>query len=247
MSPGDSPSDALDRARSYFLVSAVVSNTLTFGAGPSLLKGHDEDAPDDPRDDQAGREPPFRNQGGEENQSRGGEEDQGDNSANNRTSLLPDHLDRHVYHLRNRVTQVGQRLVRQLPWPLRRILRSLYHFLNPPFIGAVIGVTIGLVPPLHQLFFAQTGQGGYLNAWLTESVKRIGELFVTLQVVVVGIKLSLSFRKAKRGQDTGNFPWGPLLFTVFLRFVLWPALVFPGSCTQGSLIKTTELVSRLSG
>lgn len=43
--PNDTESDALDRAKSYFLISAVVSNTMTFGAGPSQLKGHEEDAP----------------------------------------------------------------------------------------------------------------------------------------------------------------------------------------------------------
>ena len=44
---GEETSDAVTRARTYFLVSAVVSHALTFGLGGSELKGDDEDAPDD--------------------------------------------------------------------------------------------------------------------------------------------------------------------------------------------------------
>lgn len=50
---GESGSAAMDRAESYFLINAMVSNSLTFALGPSLLKPGDEDAPDS-EDDKTG-------------------------------------------------------------------------------------------------------------------------------------------------------------------------------------------------
>ncbi|KAK5002797.1 hypothetical protein LTR39_006596, partial [Cryomyces antarcticus] len=46
MSSSDSSSDAVARAKSYFLVNAMVGNSLTFALGPKLLNGQEEDAPD---------------------------------------------------------------------------------------------------------------------------------------------------------------------------------------------------------
>ena len=42
---GESGSKAMDRAESYFLVNAMVSNSLTFALGPTLLRPRDQDAP----------------------------------------------------------------------------------------------------------------------------------------------------------------------------------------------------------
>lgn len=44
MGKGDSSSDAVNRAKSYFLVSSMVGNSLTFAIGPKLLD--DEESPD---------------------------------------------------------------------------------------------------------------------------------------------------------------------------------------------------------
>ena len=99
----------------------------------------------------------------------------------------------------------------------------LSEFVNAPLLGAVIGAVIGLTPPLHRAFFNDSTEGGFLNAWLTTSLKKVGELFVTLQVVVVGVSLSSSLRKMKRGDDEGIvLPWMPTLFVLLVRFVLWP-------------------------
>jgi hypothetical protein len=43
----DASSDTIDRAKSYFLVNAMVSNSLTFALGPRLLNGQNEDSPDE--------------------------------------------------------------------------------------------------------------------------------------------------------------------------------------------------------
>lgn len=99
--------------------------------------------------------------------------------------------------------------------------------INPPFIGTCIGVLIGLVPSLHTLFFAPQQQGGYLNAWLTAALKNVGDLFAALQVIVVGIKLSSSLLKWKKGEASGAMPWGPWALVTLVRFVLWPAIAIP--------------------
>ncbi|KAG9788800.1 hypothetical protein KCU88_g1698, partial [Aureobasidium melanogenum] len=96
-------------------------------------------------------------------------------------------------------------------------------FVNAPLIGAIVGAVIGLTPALHRAFFNNTEDGGFFKAWLTTSLKNIGELFVSLQVVVVGVSLSSSLRKMKRGEDRG-LPWMPTAFILLTRFVLWPVL-----------------------
>src|SRR2546423_1256596 len=45
VSADDTTSRAILRARSYFLVNAVAGNALTFGTGPTQLKGYEEDPP----------------------------------------------------------------------------------------------------------------------------------------------------------------------------------------------------------
>lgn len=90
-------------------------------------------------------------------------------------------------------------------------------------IGAVIGTIIGMTPPLHRAFFNEPQKGGIFTAWLTESVSKIGALFAALQVVVVGVKLSSSLRKMRRGEEGGKLPWLPTTVVLFVRFVIWPA------------------------
>ncbi|KAK5441442.1 hypothetical protein LTS15_011274 [Exophiala xenobiotica] len=238
--PADSSSDAMDRARSYFLVSAFVSNTITFGVGPSQLKGYEEDAREQPQLVRWWNERQSRVHDDPEHQDQDDtQEDDEPDSGRNRTSLLPDHTDRQVYRVLDNVASAIRPVFHSLPAPARRLLRSIYAFLTPPFAGGVLGVIIGLVPPLHRIFFAETDQGGYFSAWLTESLKHVGQLFVSLQVVIVGVKLSTSLRKEKRHEDTGYLSWGPLLFTAFFRFILWPAISIPlfwGLATKTNLL-----------
>lgn len=63
-----------------------------------------------------------------------------------------------------------------------------------------------------------------LNSWLTASLKNIGQLFVTLQVVVAGVTLSSSLRKMKRGEEGGSVPWLPAILVLTVRFLFWPAI-----------------------
>ncbi|KAK3044610.1 hypothetical protein LTS18_000817, partial [Coniosporium uncinatum] len=143
------------------------------------------------------------------------------------TSLIP----RRLVQKSNRVQISGykrsKRVWNRLPAWGQESLEFLYAFLNPPLVGAVIGAVIGLIPALHRLCFSDTTEGGYLNAWLTESISNIGSLFASLQIIVVGVKLSQSFLKMKHGEESGSVPWGSLVFITFIRFILWPLISIP--------------------
>jgi hypothetical protein len=75
---------------------------------------------------------------------------------------------------------------------------------------------------VHKAFFGDSKNGGIFKAWPTDNVKNIGDLFATLQVVVVGVKLSSSLRKFKRGENSGNVPWTSAVLVLAMRFVIWP-------------------------
>lgn len=225
----DSTSDAVKRAKSYFLVSAVVGNALTFTMGPKLLD--DEESPDqDESDDKAKPlhdQSPHR-QGDEEeaNGEEGGEsdgEEDDDTPANETTTLLPRPIDGHVLGAIESATNHTNRFFYCLPEWLQKSLSFLAQFINAPIVGAVIGAFLGLTPGVNTWFFAKPDEGGVFKAWLTQSIENIGDLFATLQLVVVGSKLSASLAKAKKGEESGKVEWWPLVVIFGIRFLLWPA------------------------
>ena len=267
-------SDALDRAKSYFLVCAVVSNTLTFGKGPDVLRGASEDAPSmeylenvrktieqhvgngNANGSSRSRQGDEENQGhgdgraghrhlhaevphaygsdsrlgaraDDEDEDEGQDQDGSDAEGNpdETTSLLPNKVVQWERKTTKTVSDGLHRFYDALPSPCQRAIRAMAPFLNAPFIGAVIGAIIGLTPPLSRLFFNESTDGGYFNAWLTTTLENVGKLFVTLQVLVVGAKLSLSLRKMKEGKQSGHVPLGTFLFVIGVRFFLWPAYV----------------------
>ncbi|KAL2043571.1 hypothetical protein N7G274_003878 [Stereocaulon virgatum] len=234
----DTISAALMRAKSYFLVNAMIGDSLTFAVGPKLLDG--EEAPDK-KDDGNVRKPddgPVRGtlfpRGGGSNTEEGnghiqhniqeGQPREHHEQVDEETSLLPGPVVRTRLAAERYGYDVGKGRFDKLPQWMRSFLHFSYAFLHAPLIGAVTGATIGLVPPLHKAFFGDPGNGGIFTAWLTDSVRQIGSLFTALQVVVVGVKLSSSMRKMKRGEDSGTVPWIPLIFVTIMRFILWPAI-----------------------
>ena len=220
ISETDTSSAALIRARSYFLVNAVVGTSLTFALGPKLLDGEEspeqeQDKDHEDADDGAGL-------------ANGGDVEQGNNdrpdgeNVNEHTSLLPDSIIRNVEVAQDTGYKKGKKQWEKLPSWMKSLLEFCYTFFNAPLIGAIIGAILGLTPPLHKVFFNSPQQGGIFSAWLTDSVRKIGSLFAALQVVVVGVKLSSSLRKMKRGEDSGDVPWIPSIFVLFIRFIVWP-------------------------
>lgn len=238
MSEDDDTSNALKRAKSYFLVSAIVGNSLTFAIGPRLLD--DEETPDEhhaksQKDDTDTSS--SRTQNDEERAGVSESESEHENPTNSdgrtseqqeeyeteTTTLLPQNLARRKSAIDAELCEEGGKYWSKVPKPLQTILHFIGPLFNAPLVGALIGGVLGLIPPLHKVFFAAPSKGGIFKAWLTESVSNIGELFATLQLVVVGAKLSSSLMKMKKGEKSGAVPLIPMFTIFFIRFVLWPA------------------------
>jgi nitrate reductase NapE component len=220
---GESGSKAMDRAESYFLVNAMVSNSLTFALGPRLLRPGDEDASDEHEGEDRDTE-----DGQENEDDEAGDMERGpDGIVDEETSLLPQRLTRPVNRVEKRGYLRTQKWYNDLsPW-LQETLEVTWQFANAPLIGAIIGAVIGLTPALHRLFFSPSNEGGYLNAWLTTSIKNIGELFASMQIIVVGVKLSKSMLHMKRGEDSGEVHKGSLAIVTLIRFIIWPLISIP--------------------
>ena len=226
LGPEDSVNEALTRAKSYFLVNAVVGNSLTFALGPRLLDcehtteeiGNIGQAPG------SGHNGEHQNGDIEHGQTENG----GVHEPNEETSLLPEAVIRPAESISTSAKQAGEEYWLSFNRRTKSTLELFYDFFNAPLIGAIIGALVGLIPPLHKAFFSEpngTPSGhGIFTAWLTSSLRNIGNLFPSLQVVVVGVSLASSLRKAKRGEHSGPVPLVPTLFVLFVRFVLWPLL-----------------------
>ncbi|KAI1523145.1 Membrane transporter [Pyrenophora tritici-repentis] len=210
------------RAESYFLVNAMINDSLTFALGPRLLRPGDEDVPDDHEGD--------NDTDGHDEQAVGesGDIERGpDGIVNEETSLLP----HRIVKATNGIEKKGYLKTRDWynglpPW-LQEVLDITWQFANAPLLGAVVGTIIGLTPALHRLFFNPSHEGGYFNAWLTTSIKNVGELFASMQIIVVGVKLSTSMLRMKRGEDSGDVHKSSLVLVGLLRFVIWPLISIP--------------------
>ncbi|KAB2107385.1 hypothetical protein AG0111_0g4058 [Alternaria gaisen] len=219
---GESGSQAMDRAESYFLVNAMVSNSLTFAIGPGLLRPGDEDA----SDEQEGEDDEDNGQANEDGESSDMERGP-DGIIDEETSLLPQRITKPANRIEKRGYLKTQKWYNGLsPW-LQETLNITWQFANAPLLGAIVGAVIGLTPALHRLFFSPSNEGGYLNAWLTTAIKNIGELFATTQIIVVGVKLSMSMLRMKRGEDSGEVRKGSLAIVTLIRFIIWPLISIP--------------------
>jgi auxin efflux carrier family protein len=216
VSGDESTSEAIQRATSYFLVCAIVGNSMTFALGPRLMDA--ENAPDN--QDQSRKEDDEDEQGRDQN----GEEGQQGADSNEQTSLLPRSVEDAHTQAYNKSYHQGRKQWDRLHPKAQWGLGFLADFFNAPLIGALVGALIGLVPPLHRVFFNSQEEGGIFNAWLTTSLSNIGDLFASLQVVVVGVTLSSSLRKLKRGEHSGNVSLTATIFIVLVRFFLWPVI-----------------------
>ena len=222
-SSDDTTSAAIKRAKSYFLVCSLVSNSLTFALGPKLLDGEEppENREDENRHDGAIDPPPGSREDVERGQGQDGREG-GDDEADEHTSLLPNVINEPAHRLTEVTARQTNKLWDRLPSWLQVALHWLHALLVGPLIGAVFGAIIGLSPPLRRLFFNTPDKGGFFGPWLTSSVKNVGDLFAALQLVVVGCKLSGALRNMKDHKDSGSVPWGPMMFVFAVRFLMWP-------------------------
>jgi auxin efflux carrier family protein len=234
--------DAIERAKSYFLVFATVSSCLTFAVGPRLIDMEHAPDPLDDKDDLEGEDDE-----GEETEAGGRDDADADAelSPTEQTHLLSSQLRRAsvvsvsffpsrpressstaiIYD--RRPSGISKRRWLELNDRTRWWLLFLYDFLNAPLIGAVLGAIIGLVPALHRSFFSDTADGGIFSAWLTASLKNVGSIFVPLPVLVAGVSLYISMQRATSEEDahtSSGTPWLTTTFILTMRFVVWPIL-----------------------
>jgi hypothetical protein len=231
----ETTSQAIERAKSYFLVFSTISSCLTFAVGPRLIDT--EHAPDAENDKDSDDDLHI-----EENQEGNGDAEVGD-ASNEQTSLLgapvsalrknsvavsffPTNLRKQSFvPYDRRPSYVSKKRWLEYHETTRWWLLFFYDFLNAPLLGAVVGAVIGLVPALHRAFFNDTYEGGIFSAWLTASLKNIGGLFVPLPVVVAGVSLYTSMTAAKtQRSEASKTPWSTTLFVLVIRFVIWPVL-----------------------
>ncbi|KIV88363.1 hypothetical protein PV10_08054 [Exophiala mesophila] len=226
--PDETARQAVERAKSYFLVFATVSSCLTFAVGPRLIDsehGHDSDKISQDSeshssgdvtqaDETTGLLPqreslvqfsdPFRQNSFFPSLRK---------RSQTRVRLLPD----------RRASVVPQKHWATLGPRSKWWLLFISDFFNAPLLGAAVGAIIGLVPALHRAFFNSTKDGGIFTAWLTSSLRSIGGLFVPLPVVVAGVSLFNSWRDARSsGTNSRQIPWITVVFILVIRFVIWP-------------------------
>jgi predicted permease len=215
----------------------MVSNSLTFALGPRLLKPNDEDAPDN-----EGEEEDQEDEGEDEGVGNGngyGDIERGpDGLINERTSLLPERVIKPTNRLEKKGYLKTRNWFNRLGPKSQEVVEVAWQFANAPLLGAIVGAIIGLTPPLHRLFFNKSNDGGYLNAWLTTSIKNIGDLFASTQIIVVGVKLSQSMLRMKRGESSGEVAKGSLALVTVIRFIIWPLYVLTNHNTTSTNIFT---------
>lgn len=208
----DTTAKAITRAQSYFLASSIIGNCLTFAVGPRLMRP----------------EPDLANQALSKSRDRRDVDSHPASPAaepsEERDSLLPH------FELDEQPQPIPQppRLRRTTP------ISILHDVFNEPTIGALLGLFIGVIPPLHRAFFSPTNEGGIFTPWLTASLANIGQAFVPLQVIIVGVTLSQSFHQG-HFSSSPNTTTGPSrlrksfpnIFILAVRFVLWPLVSLP--------------------
>jgi predicted permease len=238
---GDESTKAMiERAKSYFLVFSTVSSCLTFAVGPRLIDTEHAPDSDDEGDKGEGSQATLVSEDADDVEDL----EEGIDGVDERTLLLdPDRARNRERHLsvsnitffpsKPTFTTIKRRphyisLPKWTSLSLRTKwwLLFFYDFLNAPLIGAVLGAIIGLAPPLHRAFFANSNEGGWFTAWLTESWKNVGQLFVPLPLIVAGISLYTAYQEARHTPDGGQKTRIPLATTSFIlviRFLVWPA------------------------
>lgn len=233
---------AISRAKSYFLVFATVSSCLTFAVGPRLIDmEHAPDSEDasDKDDEEDGYE------ADEETEARGRDYSDGEISPTEQSHLLIPSQYRRASVVPvsffpskpregsvkpttlqdRRPTIIARSRWFKLSDRARWWLLFGYDFINAPVIGAILGAIIGLIPALHVAFFSDTQDGGFFTAWLTQSLRSIGGLFVPLPVVVAGVSLYTAMQKTnseEHEQSESATPWLTTTFILVIRFLVWP-------------------------
>ncbi|KAL4923427.1 Auxin Efflux Carrier superfamily [Aspergillus undulatus] len=231
---GESVSEAVARAQSYFLLCGVLSKTIGYVVGPHMLTGGDvKDSGGDGHGDGQRRDRYYTVE-------EGADEESPLLSRSRAQKTKPQPKD-----IASKLARWTKKGITVLSYRLKENILPPYG--NPTadmaILCTLIGGVLGLVPQLHKAFFNTYEEGGIFNAWLTSSIKNVGKLFTTLQVFIVGCELGVSFEKMKGGNDNvdgdrdrddrgsggrnsrSTNPGVKAVLTIFLiRLVVWPVL-----------------------
>ncbi|KAL4805076.1 auxin efflux carrier [Aspergillus unguis] len=228
----DSVSGAIARAQSYFLLCGVVSKTIGYIVGPTMLtsdQGHGSSG-----------------DGGEEEDEEAQNEHHdpyNETEADEESPLLTSTHKTSTSKVSSKAKQWAKFAFYVLPKRLKEKALTSHDtpMADVAILCTIIGAVLGLVPQLHKAFFNTYEDGGIFNAWLTSSIKNLGKLFTTLQIFIVGCELGVSFEKMQQGSDNGggahnddsdggstkesSNPGIKAILTIFLiRLVIWPAI-----------------------
>ncbi|KAJ6015218.1 Auxin efflux carrier [Penicillium herquei] len=232
---GESTSEEIDRAQSYFLVCAVISKTIAYVVGPRMLQDHKPISIPSSR----GYEPESNSN------NRNHSEESQDELLTETTSLLPQLTQPYIHTLNTHIKRYKTRLSSLLPTRMKQNFMASFGspFADVAICCTILGAILGLVPTLHRAFFARDEDGGIFHAWLTTSVRNLGRLFTTLQIFLVGCKLGVTIERMileRRGQQdggdeitaenserdgsSGRIPIPAMVFVFIFRLILWPAI-----------------------
>lgn len=217
---GGNVDQAVERSKSYFIINSMLSNGLTFAIGPKLL--NDEPTGEGKMDNST-----RRNQHRSYYSDNFSSDDidchteEGDGET---THLLPSKIQTPLSSTYDKISMRMNTWFHKLPSTVQAILSFLISMANAPLVGAVLALVIGLIPPLHKAMFNDMQAGGWLKAWLTSSLKHVGELFTALQMFVVGTKLSTSnYQEMVEGEvEETRVPRRSLAVIYLWRFILMP-------------------------
>lgn len=212
--PGDTVAAAVRRAQSYFLANALCGNVAVFTIGPKIMDATDQYSEVEEGDNAHRHE--------QANNRYNTIADANAHPPDEQTSLLPRPILQQGTFAKHKIQAIGHDKFQRLPASVRSTMAFLASLVNPPLIGGIIGITLGLVPALHRAFFNNSSNGGIFNAWLVTSIANIGDLFAALQVVIVGVRLSQCLRRMVRGEDSGQISLRGALISLIVRYFIWP-------------------------
>ncbi|KII84138.1 hypothetical protein PLICRDRAFT_95497 [Plicaturopsis crispa FD-325 SS-3] len=204
--PGETSEHAIARAKTYVLLYMIVQQSYGFLAGPGWLRL------DVKTDDEEQPRPQLSHILQDEEHVGLLDDDELNAIPQQDAALAARHL-----------TDVLQY---KPDYPkIPRYLQKFGDVLNPPIVGALMALFIGLTPPLHKLMLNAGSSPLYPS--LTSSLKNIGDLFTSLQMFVLGCQLYLTRAKAHNlGPDaraTTTPSWRTSLFVLTVRFIIMPA------------------------
>ncbi|KAF8515708.1 hypothetical protein BU17DRAFT_51541, partial [Hysterangium stoloniferum] len=88
------------------------------------------------------------------------------------------------------------------------VWRKIRETVNPPLLGALLAFIIGVIPLLRHMFLEK---GGIFTSTLTQSIQKMGNIYATIQLFVVGAQPTKK-----------SLPKFALVYLLSYRFILMP-------------------------